>query len=105
MKKSNKLRLWFNKINIYWLFLTPLLLALFLLAGLLHIGEKLYDQNIPESYMSISLILFLLVSSLSGFAQIIRREGPGPFGNIIYGFWPVISGVLLVIISWGALLF
>jgi hypothetical protein len=41
-------------------------------------------------------------TSLSGFAQVVRREGPGPFGNISYGMWPVISGIIIIIFTCGA---
>ncbi|WKZ38418.1 MAG: hypothetical protein QY332_10800 [Anaerolineales bacterium] len=106
MKNKNKMLLnilnWIRKIDIYWLVLSPSVLAIILLIGLLYLGDELYRGEIPEPYFSLSWVVFLLVASLSGFAQVIRREGPGPFGGTSYGMWPVISGYLIIIITWAA---
>lgn len=40
----------------------------------------------------------LLISSLSGFAEIYRREMPGPLGGTVRGITAVISGILLVLL-------
>lgn len=93
------------KINIYWLVIIPIVLALLLLFALLYIGEKLFNGVIPEYYLNISVIIFLLVTSLSGFVQVFRKEGPGPFGESSYGIWPVVSGYIIIGITWAAAFF
>lgn len=99
-KTVNKLPLWLQRINIYLLVVAPILISLFLLSGFLFVGEKIYGKNIPEFYYAITGAVCIIVGSLSGMFQVIRKEGPGPFGNPVYGVWPVISGIILIIICW-----
>ena len=86
--------------NTYWLIIFPLVFSLILLAGLLFIGNKLYNGKISEVYYSVSGAICLIIASLSGVVQVIKREGPGPFDQTIYGLWPVISGSILIFICW-----
>jgi hypothetical protein len=71
-----------------------------LLSGFLFVGGKLFGGRIPEAYYSVSGAIFLLVASLSGAVQVLRREGPGPFGSPVSGLWPVISGILIILFCW-----
>jgi len=91
---------WLQKMDIYWLVILPLVISLFLLSGLLFIGSRAYEGKISEVYYSASGAICLMIASLSGFAQIVRREGPGLFGQPVYGIWPIISGSILIIICW-----
>jgi hypothetical protein len=52
------------RINIFWLVIAPLVLALILLASLLSLGEKMFNGEIPDAYYSFSGIIFLLTASL-----------------------------------------
>jgi len=96
---------WLRNINIYWLVVIPIIFAIILLSVLLYVGEEIFNGVIPELYLNISVIIFLLVTSLAGFAQVIRKEGPGPFGNISYGIWPIISGYIIIGITWVAAIY
>jgi len=96
---------WLRNINIYWLVVIPIIFAIILLSVLLYVGEEIFNGVISELYLNISVIIFLLVTSLAGFAQVIRKEGPGPFGNISYGIWPIISGYIIIGITWVAAIY
>lgn len=91
---------WVHGVNIYWLVIGPLLISLFVLSGFLVIGEKIYSSKPPEDYLAITGAICVLIGSASGVFQVIRREGPGPFGEPIYGLWPVVSGIILIVICW-----
>lgn len=99
-KIAKMLLLLLQHINIYWLVITPLVISLFLSSGFLFVGDKIYGENIPECYYAIAGAICIMIGSLSGVFQVIRKEGPGPFGNPIYGLWPVISGITLIVICW-----
>jgi hypothetical protein len=99
-KNKKILLLLLQDINIYWLVITPLVMSLFLLSGFLFVGVKIYGVNIPEYYYAIAGAICIVNGSLSGVFQVIRKEGIGPFGNPIYGFCPVISGIALIVICW-----
>lgn len=92
---------WIQQVNIYWLAVFPLVLSLLLLSGLLFVGNKVYDREFSEVFYSVSGAICLIIASLSGVAQVIRREGPGLFGQPVYGIWPIISGSILIIACWG----
>jgi hypothetical protein len=104
-KQTSRLRSWLMGVSIYWLVIFPIVCSLLLLSGLLYLGDKIFQENIPESYYGFSGIVFLLVASLSGFAQVIRKEGPGPFGDISYGVWPIVSGYIIIGITWIAAIY
>jgi hypothetical protein len=91
---------WLQQMNIYWLVILPLVISIFLLSGLLFIGSKICEGKISEVYYSVSGAICLMIASLSGLAQLIKREGPGLFGQPVYGIWPIISGSILIIICW-----
>lgn len=91
---------WVHGVNIYWLVIGPLLISLFVLSGFLVIGEKIYSRKPSEGYLAIVGAVCVLIGSASGVFQVIRREGPGPFGEPIYGLWPVVSGIILIVICW-----
>ena len=95
-KAKDNLPPWFYRINIYLLVFFPLLMFLFLVPFFFFVGEKIYGDNTPESYSAITSAICILFGSLSGIFQIIRKEGPGPFGSPIYGVWPVITGAIFV---------
>lgn len=69
------------------------------------IGERVFGADLPNSYLNLSTIIFLLIISLSGFAQIVRKEGPGPLGDVAYGFWPIFSGCVIVILTLGSAIY
>jgi hypothetical protein len=101
-KMTKRLPLWLQRINIYWLVVIPLLMSLFLLSGFLFVGGKIYGKDIPEFYYAITGAICIIISSFSGVFQVIRKEGPGPFGNPVYGLWPIISGIALIVICWAS---
>jgi hypothetical protein len=100
-----KISTWLKKINIYWLVITPIIMAILTVLILQYIWEKIFGNDIPENYLNLSTILFLFVMSLSGFAQVLRKEGPGPFGDVSYGFWPILSGYIIIILTWVAAIY
>lgn len=91
---------WLRKTDIYWLVFLPLVSSLILLSGLLFIGNEVYKGEISEVYYSVSGAICLIIASLSGVVQVIKREGVGIFGQPIYGLWPRILGGILVFIFW-----
>jgi hypothetical protein len=101
----SRISIWLKTINIYWLVITPIIFAILLITLLSYLGEKLFHSGVPESFINFCAVIFLIVMSLSGFAQVIRKEGPGPFGNIIYGFWPIVSGYIIIGLTWSAAIY
>ena len=104
-EKGARLLSWLRNINIYWLVIIPIVFALILLSVLTYIGEKMFNGVLPEFYFNLCVIIFLLVISLSGFAQVIRKEGPGPFGDSSYGIWSVVSGYIIIGLTWAAIIY
>lgn len=94
----DSLYIWCGTINIYILVITPIVTALFLLGILSLIGERVFGSDVPEVYYAVSGLIFLIFVSISGVVQILRREGPGPWGNPVFGAWPVINGCIIVLI-------
>ena len=51
---------------------------------------------LPVAYMGLSLFFF--IQCLSGFAEVYKREMPGPFGGVIKGKSAVIAGIFIMVI-------
>ena len=105
MKTTKKITKWFASVNIYWLVITPLIFAILLTPIQSYIGEKIFGPELPEIYINFCAIVFSLIVSLSGFAQVIRKEGPGPVGGVSYGLWPIISGYTIIGVTWSVAIY
>jgi hypothetical protein len=83
--------------DIYVVTYLPILLGMSLIVLGAYIGDKMYDDGLPLKYTSILFALSMLISSISGIAQIVRQESPWTFRFSFQGPLPVIAGFLWVI--------
>jgi len=86
--------------NIGWLVFSPMLVSFGFLIGAAFVADELFHGEVPEIYTSIGMMCFLLIFSLSGLAQVYRREAPGLLGRPYKGSMPVLSGITIVLICW-----
>ncbi|KAA3644600.1 MAG: hypothetical protein DWQ07_14380 [Chloroflexi bacterium] len=104
--QNNDQRIKFMKVlrnvNIQWLVLLPILIALGLSSFWGSIRQSLFGNNVPEAADSFAWGFMAIVSSLAGFAQIWRREAPGAMLRPIRGPFAVLTGILFVLVTWGA---
>ena len=105
MSIPKKIILYAQRLNIYILVIGIVITSLLLLALLSYAGSKIYKNDAPEIYTAISGVFFLIILSLSGIVQILRREGPGPLGRPVFGAWPVITGIIIVVICWASIIY
>jgi hypothetical protein len=89
-----------NTTNIKTLVIWPIVIGLIFFIGALLISERIYGKNVPDTYVATISIISAFIFSLSGWFQIYRREGPGIFGTIVKGMWPVLVGVVWVAFTW-----
>lgn len=82
----------------------PLAISIGILFIWVVITRLLLNQTNPQG-LSLVLVICSAVCSLSGLAQIIRRESPGIVGRPLHGIVPVINGVLTMIFFCGMGLF
>ena len=61
------------------------------------LASYLTNDSINIVSLEIAIGIASLLMSISGFAQIRKKEMPGPFGRIIRGKIAVISGILLIV--------
>jgi hypothetical protein len=86
--------------NIKTLVVWPLAIGLIFLIGGLVISEGIYSKSVPQAYVATIGTISAFTFSLSGLFQIYRREGPGIFGTIVRGMWPVLVGTIWVAFTW-----
>jgi hypothetical protein len=81
-------------INLIVLINIPIFLSMIaiIIWGLL--AEKIFGGSVPQIYNYLVISFACIVSSISGFMQIVRQETPGPFGKVIRGKYAVFSGIL-----------
>jgi hypothetical protein len=94
-----------KRVDIRVLVFTPIAISITLIIGWLFIADRLF-KSIPESYTAVVGAFSMFISSLSGFAQVVRKESPGLLGIPFVGTLPVLAGLLWMIFCWllGALL-
>jgi hypothetical protein len=90
-----------QKTNILFLLPIPPLIGMSLLLIGAFVGQKLYPEGVPRFYSAVFGCSASFMFGLTGFITIYRREMPGPFGYKIRGKYPVITGVLAIIVFWG----
>ena len=94
-----------KRVDIRILVSTPIIISLLLLFGWLFIADRALE-NVPETYTAIVGACSMFISSLGGLTQVIRKESPGLLGITFRGIWPVLAGILWIVVCWslGALL-
>jgi hypothetical protein len=94
-----------NYLNIYLLSLVPLVVALIVLFVGSHLSSK-FDGPSHELAVGIVTILGAFSASLTGFAQIYRREAPGIYPDFpITGWLAVVIGSIWVAMCWGVAIY
>lgn len=89
--------------DIFALAYLPPVIAVGLLISIAVVSKEIFHRNIAPGYNYFAIACACFFASLSGFAQIVRRESPGfYFGKTIKGKIPVFVGILTVVICWGA---
>jgi hypothetical protein len=101
----NKLVTLIKNINIYILSIVPLILGLVIFL----FGSRLVAQcNGPcnEFGFGVVAILGFFAISLTGLAQIYRREAPGLGPRYPFKGWlAVVQGILWVVLCWGIMIY
>jgi len=60
------------------------------------VAEQLSNSAVPQAYFEMALGMACFVQCFAGFAEIYRREMPGPFGKVIRGTPAIISGIIII---------
>lgn len=90
-------------IDIRFLVGVPVVAPMLVLGGWAFVGGRLFGGNIPREYTYMVVAACAFISSLGGFAQIVRKEAPGLlFGVPFRGILPVATGILWVALAWFA---
>lgn len=76
----------------------PPVIAISILITGAFLGSKIYPDGIPEPLNNIVIGCCSFIASLSGVAQIVRREAPGPFGK--HKAFAMTGGILWLLICW-----
>ena len=78
----------------------PLVIAAIQVVTSILLGNRIFPDGIPQWFSSITISLACFITGLSGLAQVVRREAPGPLGK--NKKWAVINGYGGMIIFWGS---
>ena len=88
-----------SKINILWLVLLPPIFGMVLIIGVALMSQNVFQSSVPLKYSNFLIAIACFITSIGGFAQIIRKESPGiTYGKPFTGIGPIISGYIWVII-------
>ncbi len=93
-----RIKTFFDETDIYTLAFMPPILGFGGYLVSLFIIENLSKKPIPESYIYIGLGVSSLIMSISGIAEIYKKEMPGSLGKVIKGTMAVISGLIIVVL-------
>ena len=65
---------------------------------ILFLLEKLTSGTTPQAFFEIGLGIASLIECVAGVSMIIKKEMPGPLGNLITGKYAIISGWTIVLL-------
>jgi hypothetical protein len=103
--KSNLIKRLIFASNIKTATTLPVVISFLFLIGTLLIGQKIYGQAYPDYYSCLITVVSLVIFGISGLIQVVRKEGVGVVGSPVKGIWPVLTGWLLLIVTWGSALY
>jgi hypothetical protein len=95
-----KIRQFVKFTNIYVLVYSAVVIPLLIILTWAYVADKIFNGKIPEQYTSIVIACSMLISSVGGIIQIIRKESPGLLGIPFRGIFPVATGILWVAVCW-----
>jgi hypothetical protein len=92
---SKKIKEIINTTDIHILTLFPIGLAILVLIGWVFLAQRYFQSYFDQGTL---IIMFICsgICSFTGIFQIYRREAPGV--PVFKGFWPIISGLLWILI-------
>jgi len=89
-----------KKTNIYVLVNLAVFIPILILIGWIFVAIWLFEGDVPLKYTALVVACCMFISSLGGIVQIIKKESPGLLGISFKGSFPVLAGILWVLVSW-----
>jgi hypothetical protein len=101
MAKNWNIKSFLDETDIRSLGLFPSLIGFGGFLAYLFFFGKMVKESPYSCITSIFLGIACLISSLSGMAEIYKKQIPGPMGGVIEGKFAIVTGILMVVLFGG----